>query len=248
MAFGILINNPSGEMVLSSDTYFPVYLGKATVVSTVQPFGSGTAATGTGNGGYSTCSFNYAGQIVPVLKLAPGHKGTIYSCTQSGSTWTIRASYTNGSQVTDLNSPTNGMFLQTAPEIFVFGFVTSLGGSYGAAIYNSSGVLVGDLTRRPLILKQRMNLPVNTTSAAVNTPAVVPGVLGRCFDTSVTGGPTGIPEIYRLAYSQYIFSCSSTTFARGLDRRKIMNTGADNPHPDSIRGVDVWLVELNGLT
>ena len=246
MAFGIKITNPSGELVLSSDTYFPVYLGRATFVSTTQPSGVGSASTGTGTGGHSTLTFSYAGQIVPVLVLPSGFRGAIYACTQVGSTWTISASYTDGSTVTDLTSPAASMYIQSAPTVFVFGFPLSLGGAYGMAIYNAAGALVGDLTRQPLVIRQRVFIP-----AAVNTASVpaltLPGIVGRATDTQINAFPTGVPEISRVLYRNTIFSITGTTMTRNLDRRLLRNTGIDGGDITNINATNLWLVECSGL-
>lgn len=245
MTYGIRITNPIGELVLSSDTYFPVYLGMATFVSTTQAVGTGSASTGTGTGGFSTLTFNYAGQIVPVLGLPPGFRGAINQVTLSGSTWTIKVSYTDGSQNSDLSSPAFGMHIQAAPTVYVFGFPTALGGTYGLAIYNASGVLVGDLTRQPLVIRQRVALPENVITGTV-TPLTLPGIAGRATDTELTSVVTGVPDIYRVLARNTIFGISGTAINRYWDRRKLKNSA----EPEGVFRLDaltLWLVECSGL-
>jgi hypothetical protein len=247
MAHGIRILNPSGEIVLSSDTYFPVYLGKATVQSTTQPSAVGNATTGTGTGGASFCTFNYAGQIVPVLALPPGYSGAIFQCTQSGSTWTMKVSYSDGSTINDVTSPAAAMRIQFPPEVFVFGFPTSLGGTWGGAIWRADGSLVGDLTRRPLMVAQRVHLPQIVNSVSV-TALTKPGIVGRAMDTVQVANPTGTPNVLRVLRSGTIFAITGTTLARVSDRRKLQNTGGEAGDFSRKDAVNLWLTECAGLT
>jgi hypothetical protein len=245
MAFGLQIVNPSGELVLSSDAYLPVYLGRATLVSTTQPTSSG-GSTGIGSGGISTFTFSYSGQIIPVLQLPPGALGGIYKCSQAGSTWTILASFTDGAQISDAGLASFSMYLQAPPTVFVFGFVNSLGGSFGAAIYNAAGQLTGDLTRRPLIVRQHASLAAGATSFSLVGGIVSPGIIGRLTDYQGTGGPTGVPELFRVAQHNAFLRNSGDALTRVWDRRRLSNTGIDTILTRSDR-LEVWVAETNGL-
>jgi hypothetical protein len=248
MAFGLRVVNPIGELVISDDGYLPVYLGTATLVSTVQPVAVGTAATGTGTAGFSTLTFPYAGKIVPVLALPPGRIGAVYYCEQSGTTWTMKASFTDGTVLTNAALPTVGMYVQVAPTVHVFGLPSSLAGLYGGALYNGSGALVAELARTPLFIRNRILLPAGTASAACGS-FTTPGIAGRATDVFISGGPIGASELYRVLYRWSIFEVISGTIYRRWDRRLLHNEG--DPGGDGSARLDVlnlWLVECNGLT
>lgn len=248
MTFGLKIVNPSGEVVLSSDTYFPVYLGRATLVSTTQPTAVGSSSTGTGTGGSSTLTFTYAGQIVPVLGLPAGRNGMILGCSRSGSTWTIRVSHSDGASITDITSPAFQMLVQSTPTVYVFGFPTSIGGTFGGAIWDAAGNLIGDLTRQPLFVRQRLLLASGASTATV-LPLTSPGIVGRSTDTDILGAPTAIPEVLRFLYRNSIFSIAGTTLTRTFDRRLLKNaaTGTSPDIGGRLDKLPLFLVECAGL-
>lgn len=249
MAFGLQIINPSGELVLSDNAYFPCYFGTATFVSTTQPVGVGSFATGSATGGFSTLTFTYAGQIIPVLALPTGRRGSIMSCTQVGSTWTIRVSHTDGTTLTDGALPTVNMYVQTTPTVHVFGFPTSLAETFGGAIWNASGQLRGDFSRRPLLIAQRAVLPAATVSLSGIGALTIPGIAGRATDSDIVGSITGTPDVYRLIYRNSIFSVGGGFLNRHWDKRKQqleddIGGSEANARMDSTA---LWLVECNGL-
>jgi len=236
MAYGLQIVNPSGELVLSSETYFPVYLGKATLSGSV-------VAPTTTLGGYSLYTFTYSGQILPVLKLDSTKRGTIISYSQAGSTWTIKVSFR------DTSTNAQGFFTQYLAEVFVFGFPTSLGGTWGGAIYDASGNLVGDLTRAPMLVASRVSWATSGATATYSESITVPGVLGRAVDYRVRSFPHA--SLVDSLYEMSTFRLGTGSVIRDYDlRRRINNQAAGDAESPTERlgALDLWLIELNGLT
>lgn len=174
MAFGIQCTNGSNELTLSSDAYLFGYLGKATFVSSTPWSGDAISS----QAGYSTWTFTSAGPIVCAIGLrASGQMGaTILNISQSGSTWTIN--------VVDLATTTSGPSggdtvyynQRTDSDIYVFGIPASLP-AWGMALYNASGALVADLSRRPLAPLARIAMSsasvVDQTIPTPTKPAIV---------------------------------------------------------------------------
>lgn len=165
MGYGITTYNDSGGLTLSSDGRVYGYIGRATHVSTQQPPTNVNIA----ENGYSTYTINWAGDIIVALPVKTNGSTSLLYQTRSGNTWTILVHKGTGS----LNSL--GFDVEEATEVYVFGAPTSTP-SYGMALYNASGVLTADMTRRPLTFDKYLTFPSNTTTLAfsgITTPAVI---------------------------------------------------------------------------
>lgn len=232
MTYGISIVNGNNRLVLSSDGIVPGYIGKASLVSTVQH--------GLEDHGYSTYTINHAGPIIPVIQLVENRTVFLRSMSQAGSTWTLTV-YCGGSGAFS----TNGFETQFAADIFVWGIPTSVSG-YGAAIYNAAGDLVGDLLQRPLIPRQKISWDSTTVSEAISGGITTPGILGTLQDFQRVvsgGGPTWT----------WSFACGGWTMSSGTLTRVLPQThrfveDASNSSSTVRRACRAILIDVAGLT
>lgn len=232
MAYGLSIENPSGKLVLSSDGIIPGYLGKATLSSVTQ--------NDTTNAGFSTYTFSHAGPIIPVVKLQSTRQTFLQSYTQSGSTWTIIV-YNGGSPSID-----NGFDTQYSTDVYVWGLPVSVSG-YGGAIYDGSGNLKGDLLKRPLDIKARIDWDSSTVSGSISG-ITTPGIIGSLSDwqRAVTGSGTFVVRINAASWNY-----SSGTLSRSTFSQMIYEPAEDSNYGGSStvrRAVVASLVDVNGLT
>jgi len=245
-AFGIIVSNPGSEWVVTSETFLPAYLGRATYVSTTQATHAGAV---TGAGGFSTYTFTFAGPIVPVLPLAPGYRGVIYSVVQAGSTWTIKVSYSDGTQHSDTTQGDFTMYVQSAPPaVFVFGIPATPAGAYGLTIYTGAGQLAADLSRFPLMLAAHATLAIGSNSVSGLPSLTLPGLVGRSTDYASIGGPSGTPSLFRVRTRMSCWAYAGGTLSRLWDTRRLFTT--DDPGSDIVARLDlvnVWLTECSGL-
>lgn len=227
------IENPGASLVFSSDGLMPGYLGKATYQSTTAPDGTFH--------GYSTYTFSYSGSIVPVLKLVSGRNTAFRGMSYSAGVWTITV-YHGGTPV-----DANGFETQYVADVYVWGVPVSVSG-FGLSIYDASGNLAGDLTKRPLIIGQKINWSNATFSEAVSASIVTPGIIGCTNDwkREVLGsGPT-----WEVNFLSGVWTLSTGTLNRNFARIQHYPTEDTNQGGTSI----VWqpcralLVDVNGLT
>lgn len=192
MSYGAAAINGSGELTFASDGLLPGYIGRAAHVSTQQAGASAINAFA----GYSTYTIAWSGRIVVALPLQVGKPTALRSVSQSGGTWTITVHQGTGAQ------DSRGFDIQEATEVYVFGVPTSATG-YGAALFDSAGQLVGDLSRRPLTISQCVNLADSAMTAALTgltAPAFVGAEPSLIHTNEFIGGGTWVNKIVNGAW------------------------------------------------
>lgn len=245
MAFGLQCFNTSGELTLSADGLTPGYLGKATFVGSA-PYSGNASSSSIGQ---STWTFSSPNPIICALGLKSSSTagGRILRVSQSGSTWTII--------VQDLSNATEGpsgggsFFSQrTDSDIYVFGIPTSVS-AYGIALYNSSGALSGDLSRKPLSALARLLFPSGTTSLTI--PSVVkPAIIGypATSHTLSSGGHGGGTPFINTHYEGVWHLQSSTVLERTDVLVDYDRDDGGIPVNTATPSTSAMLIEANGLT
>lgn len=201
MSYGLLIENPSGQLVVSSDGLFPGYLGKATLVSTVQDDGA--------TSGYSTFTFSHAAQIIPVLKLVDQRSTFLQNLSFASGVWTILVHHAGSP------SGTEGFKTQYAPEVFVWGVPAAVSG-WGMAIYDATGNPTGDLTKKPLIVAQQINWTSTDGPEALAAGITTPGIIGQMADWRRQSFPVG--ATWNVGYDSGAWFLNGTDIARSFSR------------------------------
>lgn len=247
MAYGAQFINGSNELTLSSDAYLFGYLGKATFVSTTSWSGDAISS----QAGFSTWTFNSAGPIVCAIGLkASGQTGAVIDrVSQSGSTWTIIVRDLNVSSSGPSGGDTTYYNQRTDSDIYVFGLPSSLP-AWGMALYNASGALVADLSRRPLSPLARIVMGSATvTSQTIPTPTK-PAIVGypKFTRNVVTGGHGGFTPWLSVG-NMGVWSWNGSN---GLFRFEVADSSdrlESNPGAHNNRGpCSGILIEANGLT
>lgn len=165
MGYGITTLNTSGGLTLSSDGRTYGYIGQASLSSVTQP----PTGVSIGENGYSTYTITWAGDIVVALPIKTNGSTALISQSQVGSTWTILVHKGTGA----LNSL--GFDVQESTQVYVFGAPVSAP-AYGMVLYNASGALSADMTRRPLTFDQYLTFAASASTASfsgMTTPAVI---------------------------------------------------------------------------
>ena len=231
--------NGASELTFSSDARTPAYLGQPTFVSTTQSVFDGVD---TYDAGFSTFTITYTGQIIPAVKLVNTYTTRIVSCTQSGSVWTIHVDHG-----TTLDA--DGFVTQTLPTVYVFGFPVSLVGTVGIAIYDASGVLRCDLSRRPLWFTDRLPFPASSTGVTIGTARTVPAIVGNSSDFRRRRTGTALVNyIFYFDDNAFTISASGLLVSRVFVQvQKILNTGAGTASSTVYRAADAYLIEATGL-
>jgi len=175
MSFGLQIQNPAGEFVLSSDAKGLHCIGRATLVgSVVQPSGSATGGFPGRTAGYSIYRIAHDGPIVVAADLPIGKNVAVISITQPfAGSWDIRV---------HCGDTPDGFSMDTieyALDVWAFGLFTTPAGGYGLQIRDAAGALAWDLARpNPLFARAFINgfsgpatIPSLTRPVAVGLPS-----------------------------------------------------------------------------
>lgn len=250
MTYGIQLINDSGGLTLSDQAITFKFIGRATLNFIQQPTTVLNSSVYKSTAGYQSYSIVWPEAILPILPLTTLGGVKLLSVTRSGDTWTIIIHNSSGTYNGE------GMAIETATEVFVFGAPLSTpGGQWGAALYNNSGKLVADLTARPLTFIRKIS------GATVDIPLsgiIKPGILGDALlakrvtiGSSPPSGPPPGPGIrtWRMLSSfkisggygsieYYPSTCSRSTSGYGSSF-----DGADGGG----YGGTIMAVELNGL-
>lgn len=247
MTYGLMVDNLSGELVISSEGFGLAYIGKATYDSDVgaPSLEFDTLRFGT----YTTFKKYVITSSVPIaafVKLTSGLRSGIASVTQSGSTWEIIVFNQNGSNVVQ------------AADVYCFARPTSLSASYGLALYDSSGALAYDLTGgvRPLFFKGVVDFLSTDSSIALPGGITTPAAFGfSCGYVDPSPVLISVPfNRYRMDGQLYGLSLSGSNITRNLVKFR------DGPNEDFGPGESpaaggpgvvpftVYLIDCNGLT
>lgn len=167
--FGLqIINDDTGELVLSDNAITYAYLGKAVNTALVQESQNGSEK----RAGYSEYQVNYDGDIAVVVGLARGMRTSFSYAIRSGNTHTIRVKHSAPDPTSLSFSP------QQVTDVYVFVRPTSVSAQYGMAMYDDSGNLVADLSRYPMTFRKYILAPNGTESTAVPADVSVPAFIG----------------------------------------------------------------------
>ena len=209
MPAGIIIRNPGNELVFTSDAFVYHYLGTATLQSTTP---SPTAIPGGTYGifsGRSIYTITHAGSDIVVATPVPTSLNSavsVVSKTKSGNTWTIVVQKGNGS------APNAAGFLtEEATTVHVWGRPIS-SPNFGLAIYAPDGTIRADMSKKPLLVGEFANIPVNTNSVALTGSYTSPGIVSAPTGSSVFS--TGTPGNYTVSESLARWYLSGSTLNR----------------------------------
>lgn len=194
MAYGLQFFADNGNLTIDSEAMSAYYIGKATYLDDVI----------TSTGGYIAAkryTITHSGLILPFLPLTTNHYTGIINAGQVGSTWTITV--VNGRSDLGAQDPYGFFLQQETCNVYVFGQVMSLSGTYGLALYNSSGVLSFDASRNHLLNPQAMmswssSLNGNATIAQVQSMPVsltTPCVFGHGCGNGIAWDGTVSPSV-----------------------------------------------------
>lgn len=238
MPTGILIRNNSNELVLSSEAPVYGYIGQASLSTTVQPSTSGLIL----NTGYSDYTIYWPADILVAVPLygSPSLSTCIMSKSYNSGTgfWTIRVQRGNG-----ING--NGFLVQQACPVHVWGlpYVGSYP-SWGIQLINSSGTVVGDLTKRPLVIKGSVVFSSGSYTVSnpfsMDSPGVLSGTTSQTASSVFSGGSWSITEQLDTFYLE----------SPNLVRTLVTRTKYSDDGPLSFTSVPempVQLIDLAGL-
>lgn len=242
MSFGLSIENANNKLVLSTDALLPCYLGRATHVSTQQP-----TQVGGGPGppleqyGFSTYTITHVGDtLIPFIRFQGNRSVQLLSMSKSGSTWTLRV-YCGDTPVSS-----EGFETQYVAEVYCWGVPQTVSG-FGLALYNPAQQLVADLTRRPLIIKQKIDLSSITNSVSLAAGITTPAIAGRLHDRrrNVSGGPV----FWTVGLDMGAWRLNSgTTISRNLVRAMhLTNETTQGTAVTTQRAVKAFVVDVAGL-
>jgi hypothetical protein len=235
MGYGLTTYNDAGGLTLSSDGKVYGYIGMATYVSIQQP----PTNVNIGENGYSTYTINWAGDIIVALPVKANGGTSILYQSRVGNTWTILVHKSTGS----LNSL--GFDVQEATQVYVFGAPASAP-SYGLALYNASGVLSADMTRRPLTFDKYLTFPANTVILALSG-ITVPAVIGISRREELTNLPIDSTFYANRTY-EGAWRLGSGTVVRELFQTYYERSTDQQAASSVIPASNAVFIEASGLT
>lgn len=234
MAWGVKIETPASELVISADSITFGYLGQATFVSTTQP---GTSLDNSVDG-YSVYTFDYAGQILVALPLTSSGSCILLGMSQSGTTWTITVHQGDGT------TNAAGFDVETAPAaVYVFGMPIDPGG-WGGNLYRADGSIACDLTRQPIRVFGRVQMASSVTSQALPT-VTTPAIIGAPCDRTTFATASGVH--WRNQYFGRAWKLSGSNVTRVLHQRERVLEDASAGAVTIIDPVNAILIEADGL-
>lgn len=242
MPAGIIIRNPGNELVFTSDAFVYHYLGTATLQSTTP---SPTTIPGGAydyRAGYSTYTITHPGEdIVVAIPLLSGNysASAVISKVKAGSVWTIKVQRGNGA------APNSAGFLtEASTTVHVWGKPVSTP-NFGLAIYAPDGSLRADMSKKPLLVGEFLNVPQGSPSASFAGSYTVPGI--ATFPTGSSTFTTGTPNNYTVSENLARWYLDGTT----LRREKFLE---HKYFPEDVfvsegftPSVQALIIELNGL-
>lgn len=243
--YGIQCNNIStGELTLSSEAYTFGYLGKATLYQ-LNHYSSDTLSS---QAGYTVWTFTSSGPIIAALGVGssdgPGRITDIIKV--DSTTWHIFVEqYTSSTEgPTGTAAATYGVPSSTS-NVYVFGLPTTLP-AYGVALYNSAGLLTGDMSKIPLQVAAKVSLDTSTSTVTGLPSLTKPAIVGfpNCqrFD-SVNHGSYHINTTY-----VGLWGYSSGSLARGMVLYSTEQDDAGTTPRTILTATNGMVIEANGLT
>lgn len=209
MPAGIIIRNPGNELVFTSDAFVYHYLGTATLQSTTPS--PTTIPVGTYGifSGRSIYTIDYTGDDIVVATPIPtgiNSAVSVVSKTKVGSTWTIVVQKGNGA------APNAAGFLtEESTTVYVWGKPIS-SPNFGLAIYAPDGSLRADMSKKPLLVGEFLNVPQGSPSANFVGSYTVPGI--ATFPAGSSTFTTGTPNNYTVSENLARWYLDGTTLRR----------------------------------
>lgn len=237
MAYGLACYNGSDQLTLSSDSFTYGYIGKAAHSVTVSP---GTDPVIAYNG-YSEYTITWAADIIVALPVLTDALTALISVSQAGSVWTVRV-FCSGGSVDSF-----GFDSQRTTEVFVFGRPTAVSG-YGLALYDASGQLTGDLSRRPLAVsefKEFGSTDVLRPLTGYTKPAIIGG---DTTETQESTGPSGGVWIHKRSEGGWRWDSGGTQLGRGTYQTERLQEDIPLANTITRYAVDAIIIEASGLT
>jgi hypothetical protein len=226
--------NNSDQLTLSADGITHGYIGRATNTSVVQP----TTGTPSKACGYSTYTITYAGDIVVALPLKTTGDTCLANVTRSGDVHTITVYQTvNGT------GDAAGFKQQEATEVFVFG-APNPAVETACCLFDNSGNVVADLTRRPLTYAGLVSLGsgvTNTSMPSVSVPAIV-GMPSDYKRTSSSSPPYHILRSYIRGWTLISGALWRANIQFDWQQEDAAGSVLDDYNP-----VDAIIIEASGL-
>lgn len=176
MAYGLQIENPSGQLVISSEALGLFCYGKFSAYSSVGVSGTATSSAPGRQAGYQTYRLTTGNSdpIIIAMDLPSGVKVGIRSVTYIGSgVWELEAH--SGDTADSDGFDTNEFYT----DFWAYkSYSSSLSGSYGLALYDSSGTLTFDSNQGvPLMARDYVagtgGLGSNFTISSLTKPAII---------------------------------------------------------------------------
>lgn len=242
MPAGIIIRNPGNELVFTSDAFVYHYLGTATLQSTTPSPTTIPAGSYNYSAGFSTYTITHEGSdIVVAIPLLSGNynASAVVSKVKVGSTWTIKVQRGNGT------APNAAGFLtEAATTVHVWGKPISTP-NFGLAIYAPDGTIRADMSKKPLLVGEFLNVSAGSSSASFSGSYVSPGVV--TFPTGSSIFTAGTPNNYTISDNLARWYLDGTTLRREkfLERKyfpeDVFISEGFTP------SVQALIVELNGL-
>lgn len=239
MAYGLQVENENGKLVLSDGGLLPGYIGRATLLSVQQAAPAFGAPGYNGLTGMSLHQIVSAGPIIPAIRLEVGRHSSILSMSRSGSLWTI-AAYHGGTPIDG-----QGFEYQYAPEVHVWAIPTSVSG-YGMALYNPSGALAGDLSKRPLDYKQKVRLTSVQPTVALDPTIVTPAIIGDLHDWRRQRSGSGPFYTYDYDTTAWTLTAGPELLRAYVRSRHMENEDSIGASVTLFRDVRALLVDVNG--
>jgi hypothetical protein len=247
MAFGLQVENPLGNLVVSTEGFGANYIGKASYLSDVQAFTPvGGAGTYTNHKKYRITTTTSA--IAVFLKLTSNKCG-VTEIVHSGDNWDITV-FNEGA-----GGGTYGFGTQAAADVYCFARPTSTS-AYGLALYDGAGNLAYDIggPQPPLFFKHRLAMAANVNSAAMPSGYTTPAFLicsAGFNDPAQVLIDAGLGR-YRADAYVYGVALSGGNIVRQSAKVRygeVADYGAESPPTgDEPAAVSLYLIEAGGLT
>jgi len=196
MAYGLVISNPAGELVVDSDTQALHYVGTATFVAVIGAITTGSPQ----QRGLQRYSITLpSSTLTPFVTVKPATDRAVSIQKVARSAGGSATWYIDCFGVDTTGSLTTSSFGSSpAIEVKVFTQITTANSGYGLVLSDASGVPRWDFSKKPAMLMQYADFPVRTPrttyvngdaiaiAAGITTPMITGRAHGK--DNVAQGG------------------------------------------------------------
>lgn len=187
--------NPSGELVMHSNSRSTHCIGKTTHVSTTQPYAEGTGR----RSGFSTHTFTTSSPVLWAIDTPVGYRVGIVRSGFSGGVYTLEV-------YCGANPDANGFDTQYAVDVWAFSTDLGAPSDFGLQMFDASGVMTHDL------VKPNISFPVGASYNG--NPTTISGAIAR--PVAVGNSP-----YYSVAYT-YVIPDEPTSGYVKKDRKNFL--------------------------